>query len=111
MPAAGGDGPAALAATLWDLAAWTRGAEELRAAMEATTPDRIAAGFRVAAAVVRHLRDDPLLPAELLPTDWPGDRLRSDYDVYEHAFQAALAPVLQEARPGEPAISDASRRP
>jgi phenylacetic acid degradation operon negative regulatory protein len=38
-------------------------------------PDR----FTVAAAMVRHLRRDPVLPAELLPPDWPGDRIRSRY--------------------------------
>ena len=35
--------------------------------------------FVVAAAIVRHLLTDPMLPAELLPDDWPGARLRSVY--------------------------------
>jgi phenylacetic acid degradation operon negative regulatory protein len=33
----------------------------------------------VAAAMVRHLRRDPVLPAELLPPNWPGERIRSRY--------------------------------
>jgi phenylacetic acid degradation operon negative regulatory protein len=28
---------------------------------------------------VRHLVTDPVLPAELLPDDWPGDALRTAY--------------------------------
>jgi phenylacetic acid degradation operon negative regulatory protein len=34
----------------------------------------------VAAAMVRHLLTDPVLPEELLPTDWPGARLRAIYN-------------------------------
>ena len=29
--------------------------------------------------MVRHLLTDPVLPAELLPADWPGDELRTAY--------------------------------
>ena len=29
--------------------------------------------------MVRHLLTDPVLPAELLPADWPGDQLRDAY--------------------------------
>jgi phenylacetic acid degradation operon negative regulatory protein len=43
--------------------------------------------FAVAAAMVRHLLTDPMLPAELLPTDWPGARLRAAY----HDFATDLA--------------------
>ena len=63
---------------LWDLAAWADHAEELRTEMaELLGPleggDRtgLAPGFVTSAAVLRHLQADPLLPAELLPTDWP----------------------------------------
>jgi phenylacetic acid degradation operon negative regulatory protein len=34
------------------------------------------------AAIVRHLTHDPLLPAELLPHDWPGAALRERYDAF-----------------------------
>jgi phenylacetic acid degradation operon negative regulatory protein len=36
----------------------------------------------VAAAMVRHLLADPVLPGELLPVRWPGDRLRSSYNEF-----------------------------
>jgi phenylacetic acid degradation operon negative regulatory protein len=35
--------------------------------------------FSAAAAIVRHLLTDPVLPDELLPADWPGAALRSAY--------------------------------
>ena len=84
-------------ADLWDLPAWAGLARAMLAAMAETPPsgDDPEPSFRLAAAVVRHLRDDPLLPAVLLPADWPGDGLRSAYDGYEAAFQAALRPVLR----------------
>jgi phenylacetic acid degradation operon negative regulatory protein len=34
----------------------------------------------VAAAIVRHVLTDPVLPDELLPADWPGTRLRAAYN-------------------------------
>jgi phenylacetic acid degradation operon negative regulatory protein len=42
--------------------------------------------FVVAAAMVRHLLTDPVLPPELLPAEWPGAALRSAY----HDFAAEL---------------------
>jgi len=71
------DEPAELAATLWDLPDWSKtGCRLLRDMHRATgIPER----FGVAAAMVRHLLTDPVLPAELLPADWPADRLRAAY--------------------------------
>lgn len=71
------DAPAELAGQLWDLPAWADTGHRLLAEMRAATdvPDR----FVVAAAMVRHLLTDPMLPAELLPGDWPGARLRAAY--------------------------------
>jgi DNA-binding transcriptional regulator PaaX len=43
-------------------------------------------GFVVGAATLRHVRADPLLPAELLPPDWPGDALRAAYGTYRERF-------------------------
>jgi phenylacetic acid degradation operon negative regulatory protein len=37
--------------------------------------------------MVRHLLADPVLPAELLPDDWPGAALRQAY----HDFAAELS--------------------
>lgn len=69
--------PAGLAAMLWDLPAWQlagrRLLDEIRSA--ADVPGR----FLAAAAIVRHLLTDPVLPAALLPDGWPGDALRTAY--------------------------------
>jgi phenylacetic acid degradation operon negative regulatory protein len=71
------DDPAELAAALWDLPGWSAsGARLLRDMARANDiPER----FTVAAAMVRHLLTDPVLPPELLPADWPGDDLRAAY--------------------------------
>jgi DNA-binding transcriptional regulator PaaX len=50
----------------------------------------LAPGFRAAAAVVRHLTGDPLLPGELLPPSWPGDDVRQRYDAYERLYRRVL---------------------
>ncbi len=69
--------PAELAGRLWDLAGWAATGHELLAEMAsaADVPGR----FAIAAAMLRHLRRDPVLPPELLPPDWPGERIRSRY--------------------------------
>ncbi|WP_177127376.1 MULTISPECIES: PaaX family transcriptional regulator C-terminal domain-containing protein [unclassified Mycobacterium] len=69
--------PAGLAAVLWDLPAWAATARRLldEIASAADVPGR----FVAAAAIVRHLLADPVLPAELLPGDWPGEQLRQAY--------------------------------
>jgi phenylacetic acid degradation operon negative regulatory protein len=71
------DDPAGLAARLWDLPGWMHVARELldELATAADVPGR----FVAAAGIVRHLVTDPVLPAELLPDDWPGDALRTAY--------------------------------
>jgi DNA-binding transcriptional regulator PaaX len=43
---------------------------------------------------VRYLRDEPLLPPELTPRDWPASRLRPAYDAIEQAFQGLLRSFL-----------------
>jgi phenylacetic acid degradation operon negative regulatory protein len=48
----------------------------------ADVPER----FVVAAAVVRHLLTDPVLPDELLPEDWPGSALRKTYMKFAAEF-------------------------
>jgi phenylacetic acid degradation operon negative regulatory protein len=79
------DAPAELAGELWDLPGWAETGHRLLGEMAAAsdTPGR----FVAAAAIVRHLLTDPMLPAELLPADWPGDRLRDAY----HDFATELA--------------------
>jgi phenylacetic acid degradation operon negative regulatory protein len=71
------DKPVELAGQLWDLPAWARAGHRLLDEM-AAAPD-IPARFVVAAAIVRHLLTDPVLPDELLPGDWPGAGLRAAY--------------------------------
>ncbi|HKN89858.1 MAG TPA: PaaX domain-containing protein, C- domain protein [Acidimicrobiia bacterium] len=89
--------PKALAAELWDLPGWAaRGAALLAAAPEepgdlvASPPEWAASVFAAAAAAVSFLRTDPLLPAPLLPADWPADRLRGRYATYIAAIQALV---------------------
>ncbi|MDR3663129.1 MAG: PaaX family transcriptional regulator C-terminal domain-containing protein, partial [Mycobacterium sp.] len=69
--------PSGLAAALWDLPGWATAAYRLLDEM-ATATD-IPGRFVAAAAIVRHLLTDPVLPAELLPADWPGVPLRQAY--------------------------------
>lgn len=88
------DDPAALAAELWDLDGWAaRGETLLKAGPEepgdlvAREPEWAAAVFTAAAATLRHLRTDPLLPETLLPAAWPAHRLRSRYARHLKAIQ------------------------
>jgi phenylacetic acid degradation operon negative regulatory protein len=84
------EAPEQLAGELWDLAAWAKTGHRLLADMAQASD--VPARFVVAAAIVRHLLTDPMLPAELLPADWPGSRLRDAY----HDFATELA---QRRRP------------
>jgi phenylacetic acid degradation operon negative regulatory protein len=78
------DAPAELAAQLWDLPAWAQAGHRLLDEMAAASD--VPGRFVVAAAMVRHLLTDPVLPDDLLPADWPGARLRAAY----HDFAAEL---------------------
>ena len=78
------DDPTDLAGRLWDLTVWTRHGHRLLDEMSSAVD--VPARFAAAAAVVRHLLTDPVLPAELLPEDWPGAALRTAY----HDFAAEL---------------------
>ncbi len=76
---------------------WATQAVELRADMARDLPhlergelDALAPGFVTSAAVLRHLQADPLLPPELLSSDWPGGGLRADYDTYDAAYRRVL---------------------
>jgi len=79
------DAPAQLAGQLWDLGEWVKAGYRLLDEM-ADACD-IPGRFVVAAAMVRHLLTDPMLPTELLPAEWPGARLRAAY----HDFATELA--------------------
>lgn len=71
------DSPAELAAAVWDLQVWTKTGRRLL--QDINLANDVPGRFTVAAAIVRHLLTDPVLPAELLPADWPGDDLRAAY--------------------------------
>ncbi|MFC4327914.1 PaaX family transcriptional regulator C-terminal domain-containing protein [Streptomyces andamanensis] len=71
------EGARGLAAGLWPLDAWAATGRALLA--HVAEADRPADRFTALAAVVRHLLDDPVLPAALLPAHWPGAELRAAY--------------------------------
>ena len=86
-----------LAARLWELDGWAKEARELARGLDGYLPrveqgdaSVLRDGFVLAAAVLRHLLADPLLPAALLSDDWPGDDLRRRYDRYDRAFKQVL---------------------
>ncbi|WP_189231452.1 PaaX family transcriptional regulator C-terminal domain-containing protein [Streptomyces flaveolus] len=70
-----------LAADLWPLGAWSATARWLLARVDGAR--RPADRLTAFAAVVRHLLADPVLPPELLPSDWPGAALRDAYTDYQ----------------------------
>jgi phenylacetic acid degradation operon negative regulatory protein len=72
------DDSAELAARLWDLTGWARAGRAMLDDM--TSAADVPGRFVAAAAMVRHLLTDPVLPAELLPDDWPGAALRQAYN-------------------------------
>ncbi|MFD4995280.1 PaaX family transcriptional regulator C-terminal domain-containing protein [Streptomyces buecherae] len=82
------DAPAPLAARLWDLDAWARQARWLLSTL--AEADRLADRFAVAAAILRHLLTDPVLPTPLLPDHWPGDTLREAYAAFEEEFRTTV---------------------
>jgi phenylacetic acid degradation operon negative regulatory protein len=91
------DDPVGLAATLFATDHWAAQARALTGSLRTTTAelDRIgeralADAFVGGAAAVAHLRADPLLPAELCPSRWPGDALRTEYGAYEQSFSAVI---------------------
>jgi phenylacetic acid degradation operon negative regulatory protein len=85
-----------LVAQLWNLDAWSDRASELARSMRLVpAKDSLGESFRIAASVIRHIRDDPLLPEELLPAKWPGAELRNLYEDYRRGFLRELAEVLE----------------
>jgi phenylacetic acid degradation operon negative regulatory protein len=97
--------PAALAAELWDLDAWSLQTTALRSRMralvgrlEAGDRSPLADGFVLSADVLRHLQADPLLPDALLPRRWAGAELRAEYDRYDRAYRAVLRDWFRASR-------------
>lgn len=86
------DAPGELAQGLWDLPSWAATGHRLLDGLAVATD--VPGRFRVAAAIVRHLLTDPVLPEELLPARWPGAELRKAYA----DFAAELVARRDEAR-------------
>jgi phenylacetic acid degradation operon negative regulatory protein len=87
----------AIARQLWDLDAWVDGAdalareiEPLQRRLDRDDASALAPSFVAAAACLRHLQADPLLPAELLPRRWPGHDLRDRQQRFDASFRAVL---------------------
>ncbi|CAN1508542.1 PaaX Phenylacetic acid-responsive transcriptional repressor [Mycobacteriaceae bacterium] len=90
------DNPAQLASQLWNLPGWSKTGHRLLREMAAAkdVPGR----FAIAAAMVRHLLTDPVLPAGLLPSDWPGDAVRSAYAEFADLLTSRRDDELLEAK-------------
>lgn len=93
----GGDA-AELAESLWSLPEWIDRATSIRRAMAPLERALVAGetrslgpGFVVSAAALRHFQADPLLPRELRPRRWNGDRLRADYHAFDSAYRELLS--------------------
>ena len=100
-----GIGPERLVARLWDLPAVAADARRLLDALHDTQttadwsdPRSIPRLFTLSAAVVRFLRNDPLLPPALTVARWPVDELRPVYDQFERDHLRLLQAFLRRGR-------------
>jgi phenylacetic acid degradation operon negative regulatory protein len=84
------DIPAETVRTLFSLDDWATDAQTLTLAIRDEVED-LAYQFGLSVAVVRHLQLDPLLPAELIPQEWPGQDLRSAYRHLNEKFKQRLS--------------------
>lgn len=92
-----------LVARLWDIdAIAARGGELLAALDDAASAlarrgaDGVPAAMLAAAAVVRFLRAEPMLPPSLVPPGWPADELRVRYRRFDTDLGRALGEALRE---------------
>ncbi len=83
------DIPVETVRSLFSLDDWVADARRLTVAMRDEVED-LAYQFGLSVAVVRHLQLDPLLPAELIPDEWPGHDLRTTYQRFHVAFNQRL---------------------
>ena len=95
------DDDAALMRRLWEPERRAAGADELITLLDRHPPNDwadLAPCFEIGAAVVRHFQADPLLPRQLLPASWPGERLRRTYDEWYRRYRRLLAAWSRSAR-------------
>lgn len=78
-----------LAAELFDVDGWSQDADALTSALDRS--EEPAERIAIAAAIVRLIVADPLLPPELLPADWPGPALRDTYDRFRTSLLGLVA--------------------
>lgn len=93
--------PAETVRSLFNLDDWATDARRLTLAVrdevgaEAVAADDFTYQFGLSVAVIRHLQLDPLLPAELIPPDWPGQDLRNAYRRFDEVFKQRLRRALR----------------
>lgn len=73
--------PRDLVASLWDLTGWADEGVHLLERLSSTPEPALR--LATAAAMVRHLSADPLLPVELRQVGWPAAELRAAYVAYQ----------------------------
>jgi phenylacetic acid degradation operon negative regulatory protein len=93
--------------SLFSLDTWSHDARRLTLAMDdeldaaPTNGDDTTATFTyqfaLSIAVVRHLQLDPLLPAALIPEDWPAAKLRSTYRRFDAAFKRQMNHAFRQS--------------
>lgn len=83
--------PRLLAEQLWDLPGWANTGRQLVDLLQ-SAPDP-ARQLAVAAATLRQLLIDPILPPELLPGGWPSSELRAAYTAYRSKFAELVQPA------------------
>lgn len=88
---------AQLAGRLWDLQGWAAHGEHLLAQFEVVRDPALR--LSLAATMVRLLSGDPLLPANLVPQGWPGERLRQAYRDYQQELRELAG--VGAARPAD----------
>ena len=76
---------------------WRRCSTGCSRQLETGAPSSLAVSIGPSAAVVRFLRAEPLLPAELVPASWPPDELRARYRDFDAAFGRTLQAAVRAA--------------
>ena len=90
-----GDDPVELVNRLWSLPAIRARSRYLVGEMDRSHDD-LPIAMRTAAAVVRFLREEPLLPRSLTPSDWPVDELRERYREFDRQLGRAVQLAIAE---------------
>jgi phenylacetic acid degradation operon negative regulatory protein len=84
---------AATMRSVFSLDDWANTARRLIVAMDDAHGDETESfryQFALSIAVVRHLQLDPMLPSQVVPSDWPGGHLRSSYRRFDAGFKRRM---------------------